>query len=225
MDLSFAYRVTRATLVESALHASESMLIALQRSENWVHLLFFLNNVSVITAVCLRLFTDLDWWMAYGLLQSVLLTYLLIRLRAVAFVVFIFYLQFENTSLIVPCINALLIMGQDGGRHANSNMAVLSILSVISSRLWGPTQIVFLTLACESVIISNYMIIGWRHQEFMMESNAPLLANALAFILGIRANSVNRWIDMTTHHPYNTKSVPSLLQGVWWTTKGEGFTL
>lgn len=230
MDLlqrtSFIYRVTRATLVESVLHASESTLIALQRSRSLLDLPFFVNNLSVIAAVSLRLFTDdVDWWMVYGLLQSVLLIFILIRLRAVAFVVFVFYLQFQNTSFIVPCMNALLIYTHKLGTCAQRNMTVMSILLCISSRAWVATEIVFLTLACETVIIINYMIIGWKNKNFMMESNAPFLVNTFAFILGIRANSVERFVDANEYHPNNRKNIPSLLQGVWWTTNGEGFTL
>lgn len=220
---SIIYRVTRATLIESVLHASESTIVALGTSGDSSNLLFFLNNISVITATALCLFTDENWWMAYELLQSVLLICIFIRLRAVVFIVFIFYLQYQNHLLVVPCMNALLIFSQECGRCAKSNILVVSILSLIISRAWDAYTEVFLLMACEALIVNNYMILGWKHSGFMMESSAPLLVNILAFLLGIRANGVDRWIDTIRQHPH--PHLPSFLQGVWWKGGEEGFSL
>lgn len=217
------YRVTRATLIESVLHASESTIVALGRASNFSDLLFFLNNISVITATALCLFTDENWWVVYELLQSVLLICVFIRLRAVVFIVFIFFLQYQNHLLVVPCMNALLIFSQERGRCAKSNILVVSILSLIISRAWHEYAEVFLLMACEALIVSNYMILGWKHSGFMMGSNAPFLVNLLAFLLGIRANGVDRWIDMIRQHPGT--HLPSFLRGVWWKRGDEGFSL
>lgn len=221
---SFIYRVTRATLIESILHAAESTLIAFSRATIINELPLFLNSVSVIIPVSALVLTDFDWWSLYCLFQAALLVSIFIRARAVVFVSFIFYVfQTRVAYVIIPCLNAILLFSDEFGRNAKTNVLVVSILLVICSRVWVLGEYLLLTLACEAIITYNYMSIGWKHERYMMESNAPFAANLFAFILGVRANGVDRWVDMIKHHPNQTDL--TLLRGVWWKKNGEGFTL
>ena len=221
-------KLIRVTLIESLLHVGESTLLVFSRSDNLMkYMTHHANSISVIVSLFTYLFTDFDWWIYYCLCQVFVLITIFIRLQAVVFIPILFFiLKFQKTAyLIIPCTTSLLTLSNHVGNNSNDNILVISIIFMIISNLdlvfWWKN--IMLTFACESVITYNYQLIGWKHINYLFESDAPFIVNVYTFLLGIRANSVERWSDLIDTYP--TKSeLPSCLQGVWW-NKGVGFTL